>query len=52
MPFRSYGGSSMVVSFAMIGIIEGVAVKTYRASLDDEAEDVKEENAEYEGEDE
>ena len=25
----------MVTSFAMIGIIEGVAIKTYRASLDD-----------------
>lgn len=35
MPFVSYGGSSMVTSFAMIGIIEGVAIKTYRASLDD-----------------
>ncbi|NMA94465.1 MAG: FtsW/RodA/SpoVE family cell cycle protein [Clostridiales bacterium] len=29
MPFASYGGSSMVVSFAMIGIIEGVAIKSY-----------------------
>src|SRR5690606_37906435 len=51
MPFVSYGGSSMVVSFAMIGIIEGVAIKTYRALLDDETGD-NDEETEYEGEDE
>lgn len=51
MPFVSYGGSSMVASFAMIGIIEGVAIKTYKASLDDETGD-NDEEAEYEGEDE
>lgn len=35
MPFVSYGGSSMAASFAMIGIIEGVAIKTYKLEQDD-----------------
>lgn len=30
LPFISYGGSSMVVSMAMIGILEGIAVKNKR----------------------
>jgi cell division protein FtsW (lipid II flippase) len=29
MPFVSYGGSSMLVSFGLLGIIQGVAAKTY-----------------------
>lgn len=30
MPFVSYGGSSMLASLGLVGIIEGVAIKTYR----------------------
>jgi cell division protein FtsW (lipid II flippase) len=29
MPFVSYGGSSMLVSFGLIGIIQGVAQKNH-----------------------
>lgn len=39
MPFVSYGGSSMAASFAMIGIIEGVAVKTYKTEYENNADD-------------
>lgn len=41
MPFVSYGGSSMAASFAMIGIIEGVAIKSYKRQEGEREEDVE-----------
>lgn len=43
MPFVSYGGSSMVVSLALIGVLEGVAIGTT-----DHHEDVDEINDDHE----
>lgn len=47
MPFVSYGGSSMVVSLAMIGIIEGVAIG---ATSYNEEDDLEEDETFLEGE--
>lgn len=36
MPFVSYGGSSMLVSMALIGILQGAAVKQHKESIHSE----------------
>lgn len=38
LPFVSYGGSSMLVSFGLLGIIQGIAIKNRRKSKDEEAQ--------------
>jgi len=38
LPFVSYGGSSMIVSLSMVGIVEGVSVRNYRTARDQEEE--------------
>lgn len=39
LPFISYGGSSMIVCFCILGIIQGVSIKNYRFSTDEKLED-------------
>ena len=41
MPFVSYGGSSMVTSLALVGVLEGVAIGT---SNDNDEEDPSEDS--------
>ena len=39
LPFVSYGGSSMIVSLSMIGIVEGVSVRNFRTAREEEQMD-------------
>ena len=64
LPFVSYGGSSMVVSFALLGLIQSVSIKNYRTVSEVEShediegdlsdrdylDDIQEENRLYRGE--
>ncbi|NLC43833.1 MAG: FtsW/RodA/SpoVE family cell cycle protein, partial [Clostridiales bacterium] len=36
LPFVSYGGSSMVVSFIILGLIQSTSIKNYKAELEEE----------------
>lgn len=38
MPFVSYGGSSMLVSFGLLGIIQGVAIKNSKNNKDEDVQ--------------
>lgn len=50
LPFVSYGGSSMLASFFLLGLIEGVSMRNHRAEMmeeeDEDAEDEEEEDDE------
>jgi len=50
LPFVSYGGSSMLASFFLLGLIEGVSMRNHRVGMmeedDEDLEDEEEEDAE------
>ncbi|MCM8900699.1 FtsW/RodA/SpoVE family cell cycle protein [Caldicoprobacter algeriensis] len=44
MPFVSYGGSSMLVSFGLLGIVQGIAIKNSQRKQDKDAQQHYEED--------
>jgi len=53
LPFVSYGGSSMITSFFLLGLIEGVSMRSRRTEEteeEDEAEEYEDEEIEEDGE--
>lgn len=50
MPFVSYGGSSMLVSFGLLGIIQGIAIKNTEGKQDDDEQYPEEGKGGYEQE--
>lgn len=52
MPFVSYGGSSMLVSFGLLGIIQGIAIKNSKKDQDEEAQKYHDEGDEERNEQE